>query len=198
MSSAAIRARCTPEEYLVHERRAQFRHEYRDGVITAMAGTSREHSLIAWNIGGELRQQLRGRPCEAYIGEMRVGVDPAGLYTYPDITVVCGGPRFLDDRFDTLVNPDVLVEILSPSTEADDRGEEFARSRRLDSLRDYVLVAQDRVRVERSTRRGDEWVLTEFNSLDDILRLESIDCSIPLREIYDKVPLPDREPPADA
>jgi Uma2 family endonuclease/catechol 2,3-dioxygenase-like lactoylglutathione lyase family enzyme len=155
MSSAAIRARCTPEEYLVLERRAEFRHEYRDGIITAMAGTSREHSLIQTNLSREISTQLRHQPCEVHGDNLRVAVTNANLYTYPDLTIVCGEPRFLDGVFDTPVNPTVLVEVLSPSTEADDRGEKFARYRRLESLREYVLVAQDRARVERFTKRGD-------------------------------------------
>jgi Uma2 family endonuclease len=155
MPTAAARSRPTPEEYLVHERRAQFRHEYRDGVITAMAGTSREHSLIQTNLPREISTQLRHQPCEVHGDNLRVAVTNANLYTYPDLTIVCGEPQFLDGVF-TLTNPTVLVEVLSPSTEADDRGEKFARYRRLDSLREYVLVAQDRARVERFTKRGDE------------------------------------------
>ncbi|HWE36618.1 MAG TPA: Uma2 family endonuclease [Isosphaeraceae bacterium] len=198
MSTAAARSRPSPEEYLVHERRAQLRHEYRDGVITAMAGTSREHSLILMNLARDVGVQLRHRPCEVHGSDLRVAVTAAGLDTYPDLTIVCGEPQFLDNQFDTLLNPTVVIEILSPSTEDDDRGEKFERYKRLESLREYVLVAQDRARVERFTRRGDEWVLAEFDSLDDVLRLESIGCEIPLREVYAKVAFPDRDTTGDA
>jgi Uma2 family endonuclease len=198
MSSAAIRARCTPEEYLVLERRAEFRHEYRDGIITAMAGTTKEHTVIVVNLARELSSQLLERPCNVYATELRLAVANAGLYAYPDLAVVCGEPRFLDEQFDTLLNPNVLIEVLSPSTEAYDRGEKFARYKTLDSLQEYVLVAQDRAHVERYARQGDEWILTEYNRLDDIVRLDSIDCEVPLHRIYIKVLLPDREPPAGA
>jgi Uma2 family endonuclease len=118
---------------------------------------------------------------------MRVQVRPTGLYTYPDVSVVCGEPLFDDSRGDILLNPTVLIEVLSPSTEAYDRGEKFAQYRRLDSLQDYVLIAQDTVRVEHYRRRGELWVFSEMNDLDDELQLKSIDCTVPLREIYDKV-----------
>jgi Uma2 family endonuclease len=198
MSSAAIRVRCTPEEYLVLERRAEFRHEYRDGIVTAMAGTSKERIRIVVNLAREIDTQLLERPCQVYVTDLRLAVTNAGLYTYPDLAVVCGEPRFLDDQFDTLLNPNVLIEVLSPSTEAYDRGEKFDRYKTLDSLREYVLVAQDRAHVERYARQGDEWILTEYDRPEDILRLDSIDCEVPLHRIYIKVPLPDREPPAGA
>ncbi len=162
MSSAAVKSRFTPEQYLALERKAAFKSEYFDGCIRAMAGASRAHNLIALNLGSEIRSQLRDRPCETYVSDMRVRTGPSGLYTYPDVVVVCGEPRFEDDELDTLLNPTVIVEVLSPSTEAADRGRKFASYRRLASLQEYVLVAQDRACVERYTRQGDEWLLTEL------------------------------------
>jgi len=189
MASAALTKRYTPGEYLALERKAAFKSEYHDGFITAMAGTSRQHNLIALNLGGEIRSQLKDRPCEAYVSDMRVYIDRTGLYTYPDVVAVCGEPQFLDNEVDTLLNPTMIVEVLSPTTEDYDRGTKFLHYRRLPSLREYVLVSQDKVLVERFTRQGDDWLLTELTQIDDTLRLASIACELPLREIYAKVKL---------
>jgi Uma2 family endonuclease len=195
MSSAAVRTRYTPEQYLALERQALEKHEYHDGSIFAMAGASRRHNLIATNLCREISSRLRDRPCEVYIGEMRVCVAPTGLYTYPDVVAVCGEPRLQDAEMDTLLNPTVIVEVLSPSTEAYDRGGKFAHYRRLESLREYVLVSQDRVRVERFTRQGEGegagWLLDEFSRPEDVLRLASIACEVPLAGISEKVAFPD-------
>jgi Uma2 family endonuclease len=158
-----------------------------------MAGASREHTIIAGNIHGEARSQLNGRPCEVYVIDMRVFVSRTGLYTYPEVVAVCGEARFQDDDVDTLLNPTMIVEVLSPTTESYDRGRKFGHYRQLTSLREYVLVAQDQVMVERFTRQGDEWLLTEFNSLNASLRLASIGCEVPLREIYARVEFPGAE-----
>ncbi len=177
------------------ERAAEYKNEYVNGFIVAMSGASRKHNLITWNVSGELRQQLRERPCEAYAADMRVQISAAGQYRYPDVVVVCGEPQFEDAELDTLTNPTVIVEVLSPSTEAVDRGDKFAAYRRLPSLREYVLIAQDTVRVEHFLRQGERWILTEFSDLDDSVPLAAIDCTLALREIYRKVPFA-AEPPA--
>ncbi|HET7321600.1 MAG TPA: Uma2 family endonuclease, partial [Longimicrobiaceae bacterium] len=130
---------------------------------------------------------FRGCPCEAHVNDMRVKVSPTGAYTYPDVVALCGEPRLEDSHLDTLLNPALIVEVLSPSTEAHDRGEKFAHYRRLESLQEYILVAQDRVSVEQYTRQGDVWMLSETDDPDGALTLTSVDCSIPLREIYDRV-----------
>jgi Uma2 family endonuclease len=158
-----------------------------------MAGASREHSLIIMNLSREISTQLLDRPGEVYANEMRVHVGPASLYTYPDVVAVAGEPLLEDAEFDTLLNPTLIIEVLSPSTEAHDRGNKFAAYRRLDSLRQYVLVAQDHVRVELYSRRGEEWVFSDFTSLDDLLRLDSIGCEVPVRGIYVKTNLHDRD-----
>lgn len=188
MSSLA-QPRYTPEHYLALERRAKHRSEYINGSILAMAGASRQHNLIAGNVFGELRAQLRGRPCEAYINDMRVKISATGLYTYPDVAALCGEPDFEDVHVDTLLNPSVIVEVLSESPEAYDRGEKFAHYRRLESLREYILIAQDKVRVEHYVRQGDQWVLSEANALTSTIHLSSIDCELALRDIYEKVEL---------
>jgi Uma2 family endonuclease len=188
--STATKLKYTPEEYLALERKSPTKHEYSRGEIFAMAGTSRPHKLIAGNFFAEIRAQLKGRRCEAYITEMRVSVTATGLYTYPDVVVVCGERLFQDSEVDTLLNPTVIAEVLSESTEAYDRGAKFRNYRRIPSLREYVLIAQDRMSVERYTRQGDEWVLTEAAGPDAELRLDSIDCSVPLRLIYERVEFP--------
>jgi Uma2 family endonuclease len=187
MASAARIPRLTPEQYLAIERKADFKSEYDAGFITAMAGTSEEHNLIAGNLHAEVRTQLKGRPCVVYISDMRLCVSPSGLYTYPDVMAVCGEREFLDAEVDTLLNAAMVAEVLSPTTESYDLGRKFRHYQQLTSLKEYVLVAQDEVRVERFTRQGDDWLLSVFTSLDDTLRLESIGCEVSLREIYDKV-----------
>lgn len=189
MASATFEKRFSPKEYLALERKAELKSEYYDGYITAMAGTSREHNLITLNLGAESRSQLKDRRCEVYVSDMRVYIDRTGLYTYPDVAIVCGEPEFQDDEVCTLLNPTVIVEVLSPTTEAYDRGKKFLQYRRVPSLKDYVLISQDRVLVERFTRKGDEWILTEWSELSDTLQLASIGCEVPLREIYAKVVL---------
>ena len=194
MASAAFKKRYTPEEYLSLERQAPFKSEYVDGTIVAMAGASREHNLIGANLVRRLGNQLDGRPCETYSNDMRVLVSRTGLYTYPDVVVVCGEALFLDKDEDTLLNPTVIAEVLSPSTEAYDRGKKFGHYRRLESLREYVVVAQDEVLVEHYVREGEIWHLTDLRSMDDTLSLASIDCHIPLREIYARVRFPETPP----
>ncbi len=186
--SAVPKSFLTPEEYLARERRAETKSEYLRGEMFAMSGASREHNLIAGNVSRELGQQLRERPCEVYQADMRVKVSPTGLYTYPDVTVACGELQFEDAEVDTLLNPTVLVEVLSPSTADYDRGGKFAHYRRLASLQEYILVSQDRPLVEHYVRQGsDQWLLTEQRGLEDTLVLPSIGCQIPLAEIYLKV-----------
>lgn len=188
MPSAAIQPRYTPEQYLTLERKADYKSEYINGHVLAMAGASRLHNLIAGNFYREVSQQLRGRPCEAYINDMRVKVSRTGLYyTYPNVVVVCSDIHFEDADNDTLLNPTIIVEVLSASTEAYDRGARFAHYRRLESLQEYLLVAQDKVRIEHYVRQGTKWVLSEMSDLNDTVPLAAIDCTIALRDVYDKV-----------
>jgi Uma2 family endonuclease len=179
--------RYTAEEYLTLERSASYKSEFDDGQIHAMTGASRKHNLITVNIAGELRSQLKKRPYEAYSNDMRVKAAEAHSYHYPDIVAVCGTPQFEDAQVDTLLNPTVLIEVLSPSTEAYDRGGKFAHYRKIATLREYLLVAQDQPVIERYMRQGDVWILTEAVGLETSVPLESIDCILSLREVYDKV-----------
>jgi Uma2 family endonuclease len=195
--SSRVHPDVTSEEYLVRERQAAYRSEYINGRVYALAGASHRHSLIIVNAAAEIRAQLRGRPCFVYVNDMRVKVSPTGAYTYPDVVALCGAPRFEDEQADTLLNPSVLIEVLSDSTERYDRGEKFAQSRRIESLREYVLVAQDRVRVERFVREGDVWLMNELNDLDSVLVLPSIDASVQLRDLYEQVEFSESERLAD-
>lgn len=180
----------TPEQYLEIERQAEFRSEYLNGEMFAMSGARAAHNVIAVNVAGELRQQLRARPCLVFPSDMRVLVRPSGLYTYPDVTVVCGEPRFLDDQRDTLLNPQVVIEVLSPSTEAYDRGRKFEHYKSIQSLREYFLLASDRIHADLYVRQlDDRWLLTSADTLDDSLTLESVGVPLKLADLYEKVEL---------
>ncbi len=180
----------SPEEYLRLERQSEYKSEYVNGEIFAMTGASRKHNLVAGNIFRELGQQLKSRQCEAYMSDMRVKVTATGLYTYPDVIVVCGQPKFEDEYVDTLLNPTLLVEVLSPSTERYDRIAKSSYYRTLDSLAEHLLVAQDEVRLEQYVKQPNgQWLLFECTSLDNMVELPSISCSLSLRDVYDKVPL---------
>ncbi|MBF0526883.1 MAG: Uma2 family endonuclease [Deltaproteobacteria bacterium] len=186
-------SRYTPEQYLALEREAVQKSEYVNGHILAMAGASRRHNQITFNLAVALGGQLKERPCVAYVNDMRVKVSATGLYTYPDMAALCGEPGFEDNHMDTLLNPMVIVEVLSDSTEAYDRGAKFAHCRRLPSLTEYVLIAQDKVCVEHYVRQGKQWLLSEVDGLDGTIQLDSIGCSLSLEEIYDKIKFPDQD-----
>jgi Uma2 family endonuclease len=180
--------RFTPAEYLALERKALYKSEYLDGEIFAMSGASREHNLICVNISSAFHAQLSQRPCEVYVGDMRVKVSPTGLYTYPDVVVACEEPQFEDAEVDTLLNPTVIVEVLSPSTEDYDQGKKFEHYRTLTSLQEYLLVAQDTLHLVHYVHQQDHtWVLSETRRLDDTLYLPSISCRLSLAEVYAKV-----------
>lgn len=192
--SALPKQTYTPEEYLALERKASTRSEYINGQIYAMAGASREHNLIALNFASEIRAQLRKKPCETYMADMRVRVEATNLYTYPDIVAVCGTPILADDIFDTLLNPNIIIEILSYSTESYDRGSKFHHYRHLPSLQEYILVRQDQPAIEYYALKEDGWTLIDIYGLDKMVILTSIGCEISLQDIYDKVEFPHDEP----
>ncbi len=176
------------EEYLELERGADERHEYLDGQIYLMAGESIEHSTINSNVTTRLNIALIGTPCQVLSPNMKVRTSPTGLYAYPDATVVCGEPQFHEDRRDILVNPTVIVEVLSPSTEGYDRGEKFLRYQQLESLVDYLLVAQNTPRIERFTRQADDrWLYSITADLTNSVHLDSINCNLRLSEIFDRI-----------
>lgn len=188
--SALPRVRITPDEYLDLERRGRVKSEYIDGDVYAMAGASRKHILITFNLVRLLGVQLVGRSCEGYGSDMRVWLPAVKSYYYPDVSVVCGEPRFQDADVDTLLNPTVVIEVLSPSTADFDRGLKFEHYRTLNSLQEYVLVAQDTPHIVRYTRQADNtWLLSETRALDGAVSLASIGCALHVSEVYDKVQL---------
>ena len=178
----------TPEAYLASERAAEHKSEYLDGEIIPISGASFRHTIIAANLLIALGKRLDERPCTVHSSDLRVRVSPTGLYTYPDVVVVCGEPQFADDAFDTLLNPTLLVEVLSESTKDYDRGGKFAHYRTLDSLHDYVLVAQNVPHAEHYARQPEgRWLLSETKDLDGEIELTSLGVRLPLAEIYRRV-----------
>jgi Uma2 family endonuclease len=182
--------KATAEEYLALDRAAEFRSEFLDGEIVAMSGGSPRHSKLQVNLTVEVETALRGTPCQAFSADLRVRVSPR-MYTYPDLTVVCGELILADDRKDTLLNPKVIIEVLSPSSEHYDRGVKLRRYREIESLTDYLLVDQDQVRIEQFTR-GDArtWTLRDYQNASEILRIESIGLSLPIARIYQRIEFP--------
>lgn len=172
------------EEYLALERAAEYKSQYYAGEIFAMAGGSPRHNLISANVSGELRALLKGRPCNVYPSDQRLKIPATGLYTYPDVSVVCGEAQF--DDVDLLLNPILLVEILSDSTEAFDRGKKFEHYRRIPSLHEFLLIAQDRCKIDQHIKQEDgRWVLlSEESDLQSVIKLPSLNCELAVAEIY--------------
>jgi Uma2 family endonuclease len=187
----------TIEEYLEREAVAQVKHEYLDGRIYAMTGGTMSHARIIGNVYAALHAQLRGRPCEAFMSELMVRVEKAGLHTYPDVSALCGKPETAGPRNEILLNPTVLVEVLSPSTESYDRGDKFMHYRQIPSLREYVLVSQDWMYVERFARDSAEhaeWSFADARGPDGEIALPSIGAALALRDVYERVDLPPTHP----
>jgi len=181
----------TVAEYLAIERRARTRSEYLDGEMFTMPGAGRRHNLIKGNTERELSLQLKRHPCEVYSSDQRVHIPATGLYTYPDIVVVCGEPRFEDIELETLLNPTLIVEVLSSTTEAYDRGKKFEHYRTIESFVEYLLISQDEPLIERYLRQDDgTWLFKAVASLDSRIVLPSIGCELALAEVYEKVELP--------
>jgi Uma2 family endonuclease len=189
--SSERKTHLSPQEYLALDRKSEVRSEYFDGDMVAMSGGSREHNLIVTNLVGELRLHLKGRPCEVYPSNMRVKVSATGLYTYPDIVVVCGKPEFEDANVDTLINPTLIAEVLSDSTEAYDRGAKFGHYRKIESLQEYLLISQDQSRIEQYVRQATgPWLRSDMRGLKGRLELPSIQCAVDLAEIYERIVFP--------
>ncbi|HEY0545095.1 MAG TPA: Uma2 family endonuclease [Pyrinomonadaceae bacterium] len=178
----------TPEEYLTLEREAEYKNEYFAGEMYAMVGASRKHNLIASNIVWTLVDQLKEKPREVYPSDMRVKAPATDSYTYPDVVVACGEPEFEDEYFDTLLNPSLIIEILSRSTASYDRIKKFGYYRTIESLSEYLLVAQDEYKVEQYTKQADgRWLLSDIRTLEGMVELSSVGCMLALRDVYDKV-----------
>jgi Uma2 family endonuclease len=197
--AAQSRTILTAQEYLARERTSEIKHEYLAGEVRVLAGGSQWHNRITGNALASLHAQLRHRPCTVYPSDMRLAVPSTHLYTYADVTVICGEEQFEDDQLDVLLNPTVIVDVLSPSTERDDRGRKFQQYRQIGSFREYLLIAQDTPRIEHYVRQPDnQWLLTEATGLDARLTLPSIGCELALADVYAKVTFgqPADTPPA--
>jgi Uma2 family endonuclease len=191
LAKAKTNALYTPEDYLTFEREADSRHEFLDGEIYQMAGESLSHSPVCMNLAREVGNKLKGKPCEALSPNMKVRTSSASLFAYPDLTIVCGEPLFHDTKKDVLVNPQVIFEVLSPSTENYDRTTKFQRYRTgNETLTDYVLVSQDKIFVEHFTKQsGGDWLYRSYGEIGDVLEIETIECDLDVREIYDRIEL---------
>lgn len=182
----------TAADYLALERQAETKSEYLNGYIYAMSGASLKHNRIVASLATVLGTQLRRKPCEPFFGDMRVKVSPTGLYTYPDVVVVCGEPRFEDDQLDTLLNPKVIIQVLSDSTAAYDRGDKFVHYRTLESLTDDLLVAQHQPFIEHFQRQPDgSWLYSAAQGLEAELDIPTIGCVLRLAEVYERVTFPE-------
>ena len=176
------------EEYLAGEHQSEIKHEYVRGEVFAMAGAKRGHNLICTNIVRKYGNTIVGKGCEIYQSDMRVQVKSSGSYRYPDIVIVCGEPQFTDDELDTLMNPTILIEVLSPTSANRDRGEKLAEYRQLESLQEYLLISQDTPHIEHLLRQKDNtWLLSDTIGLDASLNLASIGCTLAMAEVYERV-----------
>ncbi|MDE0322760.1 MAG: Uma2 family endonuclease [Candidatus Poribacteria bacterium] len=187
MATTAAPTHLTPETYLELERKAITKNEYVNGEIIAMAGASFAHNFITLDTATHLNNQLMDGECQAATGDLRVKVPRTESYFYPDIVVVCGEPQAEDNIFDTLLNPTLIVEVLSASTETYDRDEKFTHYRQIDTLQEYILISQDSVEVVQYCRQEPEWMATKFQTLEDVMPLISIGCELPLRHIYRRI-----------
>jgi Uma2 family endonuclease len=178
----------TPEQYLEIERKAEYKSEYIDGAMFAMANASRDHARIVTNSVVQLWQQLRGGPCEVVATDLRLHIKAVRVYTYPDIMVICGARGLAGEEEDTAPNPRFIAEVLSDSTKNYDQGEKFRFYRTIPGFCDYLLIAQDSIRAQRYQRRSDgAWILREFASEDDKIQLDSIECRLDLGALYERV-----------
>lgn len=185
--SVQPKVRYTLPQYLALESSSPVKHELFGGEVFAMGGASYAHTVIVGNVVRDLGTQLKGQPCRVSSSDLRVKVSASGLYTYPDVVIVCGEPQ-LEQPGDTLTNPQLVIEVLSESTEAYDRGRKFAQYRMIESLTDYVLISQDKVLVEHYSRQADgRWLFAAASQLTDALAVASMGCKLALSEIYDKV-----------
>ena len=192
--SAVPKRRVTPEEYLAQERLASHKSEYYRGEVFAMAGAKYPHNRVKDNLAYELRARLKNGPCVPLTSDQRVHVPANTLYTYPDIVVVCGKPVFQDDSDDVLLNPRVIIEVLSDSTSSYDRGGKFKLYQKLESLEEYILVEQDEARVECFAKQSDhQWLLSTYSGLDQEMLITCLQVRIPLAAVYEGVELVKQE-----
>ena len=178
----------TEEEYLEFERNSEIKHEYYDGEIFATSGASEAHNLIVANLIAILGLHLKKKPCRVYPSYMRLKIEKTKVYAYPDVMIVCGHDKFADNKEDMLLNPDVIVEVLSDSTENYDRGKKFEHYRKIGSLKEYVLISQNTRKIERFLKTEHlRWISDETDEEHTEIILESVGCALNLDEVYDKV-----------
>jgi Uma2 family endonuclease len=188
--SAIPNRRLTADEFLAWKRTSESKHEYFDGEIVDFAGTSLDHTRIVQNIVGNFYNQLRGGNCQTFATDIRVRVGKTRAYTYPDILVICGELQVADDQQDTVLNPTVIIEVLSPSTAMTDRVKKFDLYTSLPTLQEYILVNQDRATIEQYVHQADEkWLYTRMTELGNELALPSIGCTLKLTDVYERVSL---------
>jgi Uma2 family endonuclease len=175
------------EEYFALEETSEIKHEYYQGRTFAMTGASEQHNLITVAVVSKLNNQLEDKPCRPYSGDFRLKIEAVNIYTYHDLSVICGDTQFADGRKDTFLNPTLLIEVLSDSTEAYDRGKKTGFYRTIPTLREYLLIEQSSPHVERYRRYGHDWILTEYSTMGDEVALDSIGCTLSLGEMYKRV-----------
>lgn len=186
--SASAQEYITTDQYFTLEEGSDVKHEYYRGAIYAMTGGTARHNLIVANIIALLHGQLRGTPCHVFPSDLRLKIESAGLYTYPDISVICGPILYAENRQDTVTNPIVLIEILSPSTENYDRGKKFEHYRTIETLQEYIVVAQDRIHIEHYIRQDDHrWLLVDFFAADQVVHAGSIHCTLSVELVYEDI-----------
>jgi Uma2 family endonuclease len=187
--SAQPHTTMTPEEYLAFEERSADKYEYYGGIVVALAGGNQAHSIICSNLNAILHNQLRKRPCTVYTSDMKVKAERPRKYMYPDLSIACGQSVFEDTSRRVLLNPIVIIEVLSESTEKHDRGKKFQYYRSIESVQEYVLVAQDAKQIDRYQRQANNlWLLSSVDVEDEDLYLPSIDCTLVIEDVYEKVP----------
>ncbi len=193
--------RWTAAEYLAFERHHPEKHMFVDGNVILQAGSSRAHAIISANVLSNLHQQLHARSCTVYGSDMRIAIPKAKRYVYAEVTVACQTSQFEDDQEDILTNPTLIVEVLSPSTERDDRGKKFLAYQTINSFQEYLVIAQDSIFIEHFVRHTDKlWLFEAITDLTSEVRLGSIDCTLSIASIYEKIrfdSLPD-DPDQDA
>ncbi len=186
--SASAHEYMTTEQYFALEEQAESKHEYYRGAVYAMTGGTARHNLIVANVIALLHGQLRGTPCRVFPSDLRLKIEQTGLYTYPDISVICGAIYFSDGRQDTVTNPILLIEVLSPSTENYDRGKKFEQYRTIETLQEYIVIAQDRVHVEHYIRQDDHrWLLVDFFAVAQVVQARAINCTLPVDLVYEYI-----------
>ncbi len=178
----------SPETYLEQERAATEKHEYYKGEIFAMSGASLKHNKIFINLVADIKTKLKGKKCQPFGNDLRIHIPKNTLYTYPDISIICGDPELTDDHFDTAINPAVIIELLSKSTRNYDKGEKFTLYRDIESLQQYILVDTEKIYVEKHIRHADNsWQLTDYRQLANSFTIDTVQLTLSLLDVYDSV-----------